>query len=90
MLKGGYMDGLVVIIAAGIGLLFLTFIVLFVCSIVMKWNTAFKIYFGCAVFLFSHLLLFYLVTFAENIPLPSILTKYSFGILNLMAKLLPI
>jgi hypothetical protein len=84
------MDGLVVLIVAGIGFLFLTFIVLFVCSIVLKWNTTFKIYFGCAVFLFSHLLLFCLVTFAENIPLPSVLTKYSFGILNLLAKLLPI
>jgi hypothetical protein len=84
------MDGLVVLIVAGIGFLFLTFIVLFVCSIVLKWKTTFKIYFGCAVFLFSHLLLFCLVTFAENIPLPSILTKYSFSILNLLAKLLPI
>lgn len=84
------MDGLVATIAVGIGLLLLTFTVFFVCSIVLKWNTAFKIYFGCAVFLFSHLLLFYLVTFAENIPLPSILTKYSFGIMNFLSKLIPI
>ena len=84
------MEGLIAGIIAGIGILFLIFIVFFICSIVLKWNTAYKIYFGCAVFLYSHLLLFGVVTFAENIPLPSILTKYSFGTLNLLAKLLPI
>jgi hypothetical protein len=84
------MDGLIASIVAGIGILFLIFIVFFVCSIILKWNMAFKIYFGSAVFLYSHLLLFCLVTFAENVPLPPILTNYSFGILNLLAKLLPI
>jgi hypothetical protein len=84
------MSGLVEIIAAVIGLLLLTSVVLFVYSIIGKWSTAFKIYFGLTVFLFSHLLLFYLITFGNNIPLPAILTKYSIGMLNLLTKLLPI
>ena len=74
--------------AAAIGLLLLTLIVLFVCSFVRKWNTLFKIYFGFAILLSSHLLLFYLVVFDENIPCPAILTKYSIGALDLLANII--
>ena len=88
--KGDYMSGLVEIIAAVIGLLLLTSVVLFVYSFIGKWNMALKVYFGLAVFLFTHLLLFYLITFGDSIPLPAILTKYSVGMLNLLTKLLPI
>ena len=84
------MSGLVEIIAAVIGFLLLTSVVLFIFSIAGKWNMAFKIYFGFAVFLVSHLLLFYLVAFGEKIPLPSILTNYSSGMMNLLAKLIPV
>jgi hypothetical protein len=88
--KGVNMSGLVEIIAAVIGLLLLTSVVLFIFSIAGKWKMSFRIYFGCAVFLVSHLLLFYLVAFVEKIPLPSILTKYSSWMMNLLAKLLPV
>jgi hypothetical protein len=84
------MNGLVEIIAAVIGLLLLTSVVLFIFSIVEKWRMSFRIYFGFAVILVSHLLLFYLVAFGEKIPLPSILVKYSSGMMNWLAKLLPV
>lgn len=84
------MSGLVEIIAAVIGLLLLTSVVFFIFSIVGKWRMSFRIYFGFAVILVSHLLLFYLVAFGEKIPLPSILVKYSSGMMNLLAKLLPV
>ena len=83
------MKGLFEIIAAGIGLLFLTSIVLFVYSIVGKWRMVYKIYFGFTTVLLSHILLFYFAAFGENFPLPVILSEYSLGILNFLASLIP-
>jgi len=84
------MSGIVEIIAAVIGLLLLTSVVFFIFSIAGKWRMSFRIYFGLAVILVSHLLLFYLVAFGEKFPLPSILAKYSSGMMNLLAKLLSV
>jgi hypothetical protein len=82
------MESLFDISAAAIGLLLLTLIVLFVCSFVGKWKTLFKLYFGFAILLFSHLLLFYLEAFGENFPLPAILAKYSIGALDFLGSLI--
>jgi hypothetical protein len=84
------MSGFVEIIAAVIGLWLLTSVVFFIFSMAGKWKMPFRIYFGFATFLASHLLLFYLVAFGEKIPLPSVLIKYSSGMMNLLAKLLPV
>jgi len=84
------MSGLVEIIAAAFGLLLLTSVVFFIFSIAGKWKISFRIYFGFAVILVSHLLLFYLVAFGDKIPLPFILAKYSSEMMNLLVKLLPI
>jgi hypothetical protein len=84
------MKGLFEIIAAGIGLLFLTSIVIFVYSIVGKWRMVYKIYFGFTTVLLSHILLFYVAAFGENFPLPVILSKYALGILNFLATLIPV
>ena len=84
------MSGLVEIIAAVIALMLLTSAVFFILSIAGKWKMSFRIYFVFAVILVSHLLLFYLVAFGEKIPLPSLLVKYSSGMMNLLAKMLPV
>jgi hypothetical protein len=82
------MEGLFDISAAAIGFLFFTSIIIFVYSIVGKWKMIFKIYFGFAAVMLSHILLFYFVIFGGEIPLPAVLTKYSLGALNLLAKLI--
>ena len=84
------MSGLVEIIAVIIGLMLLTSAVFFIFSIAGKWRMSFRIYFGFSVILVSHLLLFYLVAFSEKIPLPTILVNYSSGMMNLLAKMLPV
>jgi len=84
------MYGLFEIIAAVIGLLLLTSVVYFIVSIAAKWKMPYRIYFGVAVFLFSHLMLFYLAAFGEKIPLPSILAEYSSWLMNYLAKFLPV
>lgn len=84
------MSGLFELVGAVIGLSLLTSVVLFIFSIAAKWKMLFRIYFGVAVFLFSHLMLFYLVAFGEKVPLPSILTEYSSWLMNYLAKFLPV
>lgn len=78
------------IIGSAIGLVFLFSLAVFAYSIVRKWKTFFKIYWGVASTLLLHIMLFYLVIFGDHMQLPGILNKYSFGLLDLFTTLVPI
>jgi hypothetical protein len=87
---GGAMKGFFEIIAAGIGLAFITTAALLVYAFAAKWKWVYKIYFGLASLLLLHIFLFYFAAFGEDFPLPAVFAKYTFGILDLLAGLIPV
>jgi hypothetical protein len=75
------------IITAVLSLFLLVSIGVFTFSIIRKWGIIYIIFWGLVVFLCSHLLLFFLVVFAETTKLPVLLNAYTLWILNLLVKL---
>jgi hypothetical protein len=75
------------IIAAIIGLSLLVSIAVFVFSIISDWGKVYKIYWGVAVFLCAHLLLFSLVLLVQTNKLPSLLHSYALGVLDILNML---
>ena len=81
------MVGSLQIITAVLSLFLLVSIGVFTFSIIRKWGIIYIIFWGLVVFLCSHLLLFFLVVFAEITKLPVLLNAYTLWILNLLVKL---
>ena len=81
------MVGSLQIITAVISLFLLVSIGVFIFSIIRKWGIIYIIFWGLVVVLCSHLLLFILVVFVEPANLPTLLSRYTLGILDLLEKL---
>ncbi len=81
------MGGSLQIITAFISLFLLVSIGLFIFSFILNWGKIHIIFWGLAVVLCSHLLLYCLVVYVGPANLPPLLSRYILWILDLLEKL---